>query len=132
MTPLALLLPRPNLRNRQARVALALAAIIRVLAVLLLRLGPMVQSMPRSLAVDALCARMSVSWYTWVSTSFSPLGLVIIRMDLGDTRRPRSRHPCTRVTATSLVWSRTSSAVPSIRLCTSSTYCLTLATGDLA
>eukprot|EP00959_Pyramimonas_sp_CCMP1952_P038196 799332-Pyramimonas_sp.AAC.1 len=46
MTPLVLLLPRPNLQNRQARVALALAAVIRVLAVLLLRLEPMVQSMP--------------------------------------------------------------------------------------
>eukprot|EP00959_Pyramimonas_sp_CCMP1952_P043537 910459-Pyramimonas_sp.AAC.1 len=48
MTPLVLLLPRPNLRNKQARVALALAAVIRVLAVLLLRLEPVVQSMPRS------------------------------------------------------------------------------------
>eukprot|EP00959_Pyramimonas_sp_CCMP1952_P041663 871570-Pyramimonas_sp.AAC.1 len=53
-------------------------------------------------------------------------------MDLGETRKPRSRQPCTRVTATSSVCSRTSSAVPSMRLCTSSTYCLALAKGDLA
>eukprot|EP00959_Pyramimonas_sp_CCMP1952_P308411 6454331-Pyramimonas_sp.AAC.1 len=53
-------------------------------------------------------------------------------MDLGETHRPMSRQPCTRVTATSLAWSRTSSAVPSMRPCTSSTYCRALATGALA